>query len=114
MALFDASADLRLRAGIVEKLAGIGTPGEMSFFSSLLAGRRTALDDQIRTFAALGLGRIGGKEAVGYLESASKNLNRDVRTSVATALGNTRNAAAIPVLIRMYAAKPCATPSARH
>jgi hypothetical protein len=103
IALFDASADLRVRAYIVEKLAGIGTPGEISFFSSLLAGRSSALDDPIRIFAALGLGRIDGEESVKVLESAPRNPNPEVRASVATALGNTKDPDAIPALIRMYA-----------
>jgi hypothetical protein len=103
VALFDKSADLRLRADIVEKLAGIGTTAETAFFSGLLAGRSTALDDRIRVFAALGLGRIGGKDAVKDLENAPPSPNPDVREAVAIALGNTKSPAAIPVLIGIYA-----------
>ena len=103
VSLFDKSADLRLRAFIVRKLAGIGTTKEKAFFASLLAGRSTALDDEIRTFAALGLGRIGGKAAVRDLESGPQSPNPDVRASVAVALGNTKDSAAIQVLIQMYA-----------
>jgi hypothetical protein len=103
IALFDQSADLRLRADIVEKLAGIGTIQEMAFFVSLLAGRSTALDDQIRIFAALGLGRIGGKEAVRDLDAALQSPNPQFRANLALALGNTRDPDAIPVLIQLYA-----------
>ena len=101
--LFDESADLRLRSLIVQKLAGIGTLREVAFFASLLPGRSTVVDDEIRTFAALGLGRIGGSEAVKELEVAPRSPNPDVRESIAMALGNTRDSTAIPVLILMYA-----------
>ena len=103
ISLFDKSADLGLRAFIVQKLAGIGTTQEVAFFSSLLAGRSTSLDDKIRQFAVLGLGRIGGKEAVMALESALRNLSPEVRAWAAMALGNTKDPGAVPVLIRMYA-----------
>jgi hypothetical protein len=102
VSLFDNSTDLRLRAFIVRKLAGIGSNREVSFFSSLLAGRSTAVDDEIRKFAALGLGRIGGKDALKSLESAPQSPNPDVRAAVATALGNTKDSGAVPVLIEMY------------
>lgn len=102
IALFDKSPDLRLRADIVEKLAGIGTIREATFFNSLLAGRSTELDDRIREFAALGLGRIGGKEAVEDLKAALQSPNPRVRAMATTALGNTKNPAAIPVLIGLY------------
>ncbi len=100
--LFGKTADLRLRALIVEKLAGIGTATELAFFSSLLEGRSTVLDDHIRKFAALGLGRLGGEDAVKALQSAHQSPNPEVRVVIATALGNTNHAAAIPVLIGMY------------
>ncbi len=103
ISLFDKSADLGLRAFIVQKLAGIGTTQEVAFFSSLLAGRSTSLDDKIRRFAALGLGRIGGRDAVVALESALRNLSPEVRAWAAMALGNAKDPSAVPVLIRMYA-----------
>ena len=101
--LFDKSADLQLRAGIAGTLAGIATAEEVPFFSSLLAGRSTQLDDQVRTFAARGLGRLGGKDAVNALEGALQSPNPRVRASVALALGNTRDPGAVPLLIAMYA-----------
>jgi len=58
--LFDTTSDLRLRWSIVKALAAMGTAEELEFFSSLLGGRSTELDDKIRQYAALGLGRIGG------------------------------------------------------
>ena len=73
ISLFDASVDLRLRSLIVQKLAEIGTAREMAFFASLLPGRSAALDDEARKFAALGLGRVGGSEAVTDLAEAPRD-----------------------------------------
>jgi hypothetical protein len=103
IALYDKSADLRLRGAIVEKLAEIGTTQEIRFFASLLPGRSTPLDDEMRVFAALGLARIGGKEAVRDLASALQSPNPQFRAALAEALGNTRDPDAIPVLIQLYA-----------
>lgn len=101
--LYDKSADLQLRTSIVEKMAEMATPEEIPFLSSLLPGRGTTLDDRLRMFAALGLGGVGGKEAVRALEPASSNSSREVRNAVAKALGLTASTAAVPILIRMYA-----------
>ncbi len=103
ISLFAASADLRLRGLIVQQLAEIGTPKETAFFASLLPGHSTTSDDEVRRFAALGLGRVGGSEAVRDLADAPRSPNAEVRASVAMALGNTRDSGAIQVLIRMYA-----------
>jgi hypothetical protein len=102
--LYDKSADLRLRASIVEKLAGIATPAELPFFYSLVPGRSGARDDRIRTFAILGIGRLGGEEAVKFLQSVSHR--PEIREAVTVALGNTRSPDAVPVLIGMYADEP--------
>lgn len=99
--LFEKSPDLQLRALIAEKLAGIATPRELPFFAGLLPGHSSALDDRIRIFAALGIGRIGGNDAVAALQSAPSSPNTEVHSAIAEALGNTRSAAAIPVLIDM-------------
>lgn len=103
IALFDKSADLRLRARIAEKLAGIGTLDELAFFASLLPGRSTRLDSEIRKWAVLGLGRIGGPDAVKALETAEQDPELSVRETVAIGLGDTKDGGAVPVLIRMYA-----------
>lgn len=100
--LFDKCVDVRLRPEIVEKLAGIGTAHEMAFFASLLPGRSSEWDDRYRTFAALGLGRIGGAEAVRRLKAGLQSPNPLVRHAIAIALANTRAASAIPILIEMY------------
>jgi hypothetical protein len=101
--LYDTTPDLRLRGAIVEGLAGIATPEELPFLSSLLPGHSSDLDDWIRRYAALGMGRIGGKEAVEILKSGSGNPDLLVRGAVARALGNTRSASAVPILIDMAA-----------
>jgi len=101
--LFDKSADLSLRGIIAEKLAGIATPEELPFFSSLLPGRSSTLDDRIRVFAVLGIGKLGGEDAVKALQSVLPSPNPEVRQTVAVALGNTRSSAAVPILIGMYA-----------
>jgi hypothetical protein len=103
IALFDRSADLPLRAKIVEKLAGIGTPQEIAFFGSLLAGGTTAWDDEVGMFAALGLARIGGPGVVKNLASALPAASVRIRDAIVQALGNSRERDAVPVLIRLYA-----------
>jgi hypothetical protein len=99
--LYDKSSDLRLRRSIAEGLAGIATRKELPFFVSLLPGHSSMLEDQIRVFAVLGIGKSGGDEAVLALVSAQASPNPEVR--VVHALGNTRSRAAVPVLIDMYA-----------
>jgi HEAT repeat protein len=101
MGLYEKSPDLNLRALIVERLAGIATPGQLPFFVSLVPGHSSPLDDRIRVFAVLGIGRIGRTEAVAALKSIPRNPNREVRSAVAQALGNTKSPAAVPVLIGM-------------
>jgi hypothetical protein len=63
IALYDRSKDLALRVEIVQQLAGVATPVELSFFASLLPDRSTPLEDQSRVWAVLGLGRLGGPRA---------------------------------------------------
>lgn len=101
--LYDRYDDPQLRASIVEKLAGLATPAELPFFTRILPGPASPLDDRVRVFAILGIGRLGGDDAVHALESAPPSANPEVRWAVANALGNTRSAAAVPALIAMYA-----------
>lgn len=103
IALFNKSADLRLRGSLLKALAGIATDAEMPFFASLLPGHSSALDDDLRRTAALGIGKIGGENAVKMLTSAFPGAGAGVREAMVEALGNTRSAAAVPVLIGMYA-----------
>jgi hypothetical protein len=97
--LYEKSADLRSRGSIVKALAQIATAAELPFFASLLPGHRSALDDAIRVYAALGIGRIGGENAVDVLRSALPGAGAWVGPAIVEALGNTRAPAAVPVLI---------------
>jgi hypothetical protein len=101
--LYENSADLRLRAAIVKALAGIATAAELPFFASLLPGHSGALDDEIRVSAVLGIGRLGGESAVRALTPALRSASAAVRQAAVEALGNTRSATAVPVLIEMSA-----------
>jgi hypothetical protein len=100
--LYDNSTDLLLRRQIVEALAGIATHDQVSFFAQLLPGRSTPSDDQIREWATLGLGHIGGDVAVRALAQAPMTQNPQIRRDIVVALGNTKSRAAIPPLIQMY------------
>ena len=100
--LYDKSTDLGLRNQIVQALAALSTPNEVQFFVELLPGRSTEVDDQIRQWAALGLGHIGGNVAARALAGGLASPSGQVRQAVAAALGNTRSRSAVPLLIRMY------------
>ena len=100
--LYDGSTDLNLRRQIVAAIAGIATPEQATFFKELLPGRSTAIDDEIRVWAALGLGHAGGDVAARALAGGLSSPSPQVRQAVATALGNSRSRAAVPLLIRMY------------
>jgi hypothetical protein len=100
--LFDRSTDLQLRFLIVQTLAEIGTTGELAFFTSMLPGRSNQLDDQMRVYAAWGLGRVGGERAVQALSNAPPSPNPYVRSAVVVALGNTKSREAVPALLQMY------------
>jgi hypothetical protein len=100
--LFDRTTDLSFRRDIVQALAESGTTTEIAFFASLLPGRSNELDDRVRVYAAWGLGRVGGDQAVQALIGAPKSPNQEVRFAVVVALGNTRSRSAVPALIRMY------------
>jgi HEAT repeat protein len=100
--LYDKSTDLGLRYQIVQALARLSTPNEVQFFVELLPGRSTEIDDQIRQWAALGLGHIGGDVAARALAAGLASPSWQVRQAVVVALGNTRSRSAVPLLIRMY------------
>jgi HEAT repeat protein len=103
VALYDKSPDFGLRSQIVTAMAHIATKAEMGFLASLLPGRSTKTEDSMRSYAALGIGRIGGPDAVRTLATAPHNIGPLVSSAIATALGNTRDASAVPALIQMYA-----------
>lgn len=100
--LYDASTDLNLRKQIVEALANLATPDQVEFFAGLLPGRSTDIDDQIREWAALGLGQIGGDAAVRALAAGIATSSGRVRQTAVAALGNTKSRSAVPLLIRLY------------
>jgi hypothetical protein len=92
------------RTTIVLALARIGHQDDRDFLVSVL--RDETADPTSRGYAALGLGRIGGDQAVRDLERAVPAAPPDVRASIVTALGNTRSGAAVPVLIGMFEKNP--------
>jgi HEAT repeat protein len=96
-----AAAD---RPAIALVLARIGHHDDADFFATVLEDRTA--DPLSRRYGALGLGRIGGDRAVRALERASSAAPAGVRPSIATALGNTRSHAAVPVLISMFGETP--------
>ena len=66
-------------------------------------GEVRLVDQSSRSYAALGLGQIGGDRAVEYLKGALEASPSDaVRSSIATALGNTKSRAAVPLLSGMF------------
>jgi hypothetical protein len=92
------------RWSIVLALARIGHRDDADFLASLLQDE--TIDQTSRGYAALGLGHIGGGRVVRHLERALDTVPPEVRPSVATALGNTRSRAAVPILIGMYGNNP--------
>ena len=102
-AAFGSSSD-SLRSSIVLALARVGHRDDAELFATVL-GDATA-DRASRQYAALGLGHIGGNRAVQRLDRALTAAPPELRSSIATALGNTRSRAAVPVLIGMYGNNP--------
>jgi HEAT repeat protein len=100
--LFDKTTDSELRGLIVEKLAAIASSDELTFFSKLLRKSSGDFDSKVQVFAILGIGRVGGEAAVKILGSTPASATQEVRQAAATALGNTRSSAAVPLLIAMY------------
>jgi hypothetical protein len=101
--LFRRSSDVD-RPAIALALATIGDRAVAEFFATLLEDGTT--DPVSRRYAALGLGRIGGDGAVRALERVLPAASPEVRRSIATALGNTRSRAAVPVLVSMFGNNP--------
>ncbi|MBI5779108.1 MAG: HEAT repeat domain-containing protein [Planctomycetes bacterium] len=58
-------------------------------------------DRKVRTYAALGLGRIGTKEAVNELKKSLDDKDKDVQECVAIALGSTKLPEALNPLIQL-------------
>jgi len=102
IALYDKNTDLTMRREVVEALARIATPKESGFLAGLLSDRITLQDEGIRFMAAVGVGRIGGPDSVAALADADRKMEPAGRHLIAKALGITRDASAVPVLIQMY------------
>ena len=76
--------------------------GNLKFFAGPLQGSSALEDERVATYAALGLGYLGGDKAVTILSAALQETSRSVRSSIAIAFGNMRSKSAVPVLIGMY------------
>lgn len=104
--LFDQTYDLRVRASIVHALAEMSTKDQLAFFASLLPWRPASLDDRIREYAILAIGRVGGDDGVQilqrFLSADGANAPDHIRSSIAIALASGESRAAIPVLIDLY------------
>lgn len=92
------------RSRIVLALARAGHRDDADFLARVVQDQ--TMDATSRRYAALGLGRIGGDRAVRYLEHALAAASPEIRPSLATALGNTRSRAAVPLLIGMFGNSP--------
>jgi hypothetical protein len=92
-------ADAR-RADAVLALARIAHRDDFDFLATILAD--TSLDERSREYAAFGVGYIGGDRAVQLLQSALAGAPPGLRPPIVRALGNTRSAAAVPVLIGLH------------
>jgi hypothetical protein len=84
-------------------LARVGHHDDAEFLAGVLQDHG---DERSRRYAALGLGHIGGDQAVQYLEIALRTAPPEARPDIATALGNTRSPLAVPVLIGMFGNNP--------
>ena len=96
---FDRSESLHVRSAIVDAAARTGDRRYLEFLASLLPGRSAVLDDHMRRTAALGIGLIGGDDAVAALRAAPASSNELVEGSILEALGNTRSRLAVPAII---------------
>ena len=98
--LFDSKTDAGSGHDIVLALARTGEPDNLEFFSRLL--RDTAESDPwLADYAALGAGFVGGPGGVEALRAGTSISSPLVRDTVAVALGNTKSADAVDVLIAM-------------
>ena len=98
--MFDSTDDIGFRHAIILALARTGEPDNLRFFSRVL--RETADSDPwVGRYAALGAGFVGGDHAVEALRSDTSTSVSLVRDGVAAALGNTKSADAVDVLVAM-------------
>lgn len=103
--LFNRTSDRGLRESIVQALAETRSADQIDFFISLLQESASEPDEKILQSAILAIGRYGGDrgvDALGSFQSATSNPGPWLRSIVSTALGNSKSARAIPILIDMY------------
>jgi HEAT repeat protein len=104
--LFDKSSDLHFRASIVLALARMNSPDQLPFFTSLLPGHSSEIDDSIREVAALSIGRVGGDGGVdqlaSFLTASGSEASPRFRSAIAVALASGKSRNAVPVLINLY------------
>lgn len=98
--LFHASADPRRLSSIALALARIGHPGDMDFLVGVL--QDPSAPEDTKRYAAIGVGHIGGDQAVRHLEMALERATAETRPHITMALGSTRSRLAVPVLIRAF------------
>jgi hypothetical protein len=98
--LLRSSREARSRSSILLALARVGHRDDADFLAGVLED--DTLDETSWSHAALGVGRAGGGRAVQHLERALAAASPGQRPAIATALGNTRSRAAVPVLIGMF------------
>jgi hypothetical protein len=98
------NSSVERRSAAVLTLARIGHRDDAEFLAAVLEDG--VVDEQSRGYAALGLGRIGGVDAVAHLERALPAAPPQLRKRIAIALGNSRSAAAMPVLLGMLGNNP--------
>ena len=105
--LFDETSDLGVRRSIVHALAEMNSADQLDFFASLLPGHISESDDNIRQYAVLAIGRLGGEGGVETLQQFLRvyGAQASVRTRsvIAIALASGVSRKAIPILIGMYA-----------
>ena len=106
VALFNNASALTVRGSIVHALAQMDSRDQLGFFASLLPGHVSPTEDEIRQYAILAIGRVGGDQGVEILRQfvrihGSEESAR-TRSVVAIALASAGSRNAIPALIDMY------------
>ena len=91
------SADPLLRDTFLSALASVATSHDQPFFAALLQDGSKPI--AVRRVAALGLGRIGSREAIDTLGRFMRNAERELLTFAFAGLANSRSRDAVPVLI---------------
>ncbi len=110
--LYAQTKNENIRPFIVLTLARVGHADDSTFFADVLENLpqnepwESKVAREIKMYAALGLGRIGGDSAVRLLKTTLANVDPEVLPFIATALGNTGSRSAVPVLISMFGNNP--------